>query len=190
MTSADSEILLTHDYDRTTDLLRALTDVRFKLLAFVPSVSGAAVAVLSRSPGTGELIAVGLIGLTATLGITLYEVRNTQIYDYALQRAETIESRLRQLSDGDQSRPGGLYTERPGRDLRVFGFALAAHDRSLALVYSASMAGWSYLVAWGALHALGVDEPQKLGGAVGIVCGLVVLLEFLRIHGGSVSGRG
>ena len=36
------------EYGATTDLLRSLTDVRFKLLAFVPTIAGTAVALLGR----------------------------------------------------------------------------------------------------------------------------------------------
>jgi hypothetical protein len=40
MSDVDERLRL--DYDQTTDLVRTLTDVRFKLLAFVPTISGAA----------------------------------------------------------------------------------------------------------------------------------------------------
>jgi|tagenome__1003787_1003787.scaffolds.fasta_scaffold20922645_3 hypothetical protein len=181
MTSTGRESSLELDYAQTTELLRGLTDARFKLLAFVPTVCGAAVAFLSRAPNAAELLAVGAIGLVATLGVVIYELRNTQVYDYALYRAQALEAQLQQVSIFDPARPGGLFSERPGRDLRLFGLAVAGHDRGLALVYSAAIGGWSYLVAWGALHALGVGEPQKLGGAVGVLAGVAVLVEFLRV---------
>lgn len=185
MSSTGPRSPLELDYAQTVDLLRGLTDVRFKLLAFVPTVCGAAVAFLSRSPNAAELLAVGSIGLVATLGVAIYEVRNTQVSDYALERARALEAQLHQVSAFDPARPGGLFSERPGRDVRVLGLAVAGHDRGLALVYGAAIAGWSYLVAWGGLHALGVDDAQKVGGLVGVVCGVVVLLEFLRIDGRS-----
>jgi hypothetical protein len=188
VTPTDGEDALALDYAQTTELIRALSDVRFKLLAFVPTVCGAAVAFLSRAPNAAELLAVGLIGLVATLGVVIYEVRNTQVYDYALYRAQALEAQLQQVSIFDPGRSGGLFSERPGRDLRILGLAVAGHDRGLALVYSAAIAGWSYLVAWGALHALGVSEPQKVGGLVGVVCGALVLLEFLRINGRPAAG--
>ncbi|HVM58402.1 MAG TPA: hypothetical protein VMT74_13125 [Gaiellaceae bacterium] len=155
------------DYAQTTDLLRGITDVRFKLLAIVPTIAGAAVAFLGRGRSAAELLAVGLLGLAATLGILLYEVRNTQLYDYALRRAKELEARLGAPSIDGRDAPGGVFSERPGRDVRVFGFALA---------------GWSYLVAWGALRALGVGGAQKLGGIVGVVAGMLALVELLRIE--------
>jgi hypothetical protein len=181
MSSSKVEEPLRLDYDQTTDLVRSLTDVRFKLLAIVPTISGAAVAFLSRGRPAGELLAVGLLGLAATLGVVLYEVRNTQLYDYAIRRAKELEARLGAVSIYDASGPGGLFTERPGRDIRVFGLALAGHERGLAIVYGAALAGWGYLVAWGALRALDVGSAQKIGGIVGVVIGVLALLELLRI---------
>lgn len=181
MSNANGEEPLRLDYAQTTDYLRTLSDTRFKLLAIVPTISGAAVAFLSRGRSAGELLAVGLIGLAATLGVMLYEVRNTQLYDYAIRRAKELETRLGSVSIYSSSGPGGLFTERPGRDVRVFGLALAGHERGLAIVYGAALAGWSYLVAWGALHALDVGGAQKIGGIVGVVIGLLSVVELLRI---------
>jgi hypothetical protein len=171
------------DYDQTNELLRMLTDVRFKLLAFVPTVSGAAIGLLSHARSSAELLAVGVVGLTATLGVVIYEVRNTQIYDYAVHRAKELETRLGFVSIFHVSAAGGLFNERPGRSVRIFGLAAVGHDRGLSLVYSAALGGWGYIVAWGALRALDVGQPQKAGGAIGVVAGLLVLFEFLRIDG-------
>jgi len=179
MSELDERIRL--DYDQTTDLLRTLTDVRFKLLAFVPTISGAAVAVVGRSGSAAELTAVGALGLVATLGVLLYEVRNTQVYDYALRRAKELEARLGLVSIYRTAAQGGLFTERPGRAVRLFGIAPTGHDRGLALVYGAALAGWSYLVGWGGLRALGVGNAKETGAAIGVALGLVVIVELLRI---------
>src|SRR6476661_5249353 len=82
------------DYNETTDLMRSLTDVRFKLVAFVPTISGAAIAVLGHGKSTAELLAVGLLGLVATVGIVIFDLRNTQLLDYAVLRAKSLEERL------------------------------------------------------------------------------------------------
>jgi hypothetical protein len=172
------------DYDQTTDLLRTLTDVRFKLLAFVPTISGAAVGLLSGR-SAAELLAVGTLGLLATLGIVVYELRNTQIYDYALQRAKELEVRLGIASVFHAHATAGLYGERPGRSVRVFGVLVVAQDRGLALVYSVAIGGWSYLVAWGALRLAGLAhaQAQASGGVIGAIAGLLGLIEFLRSSG-------
>lgn len=162
------------DYDHTTDLLRTLTDVRFKLLALVPTISGTAIGLLGRQRTAADLLGVGLLGLFATFGILLYELRNTQIYDYAVHRAEELERQLGLFATLGAEGPGGLFTERPGRTLRVFGLTVG-QDRGLTLVYSAALAGWSYVVAWGALRALDVGSPRNAGAVIGICLGLAVL---------------
>ena len=173
--------LLRLDYQQTTDLLRSLTDVRFKLLALVPTLSGAAVAVLGHPSSAAELLAVGVLGLIATLGILLYELRNTQLSEYGMHRARHIEAELGLHSVGDAA-AGGLFSERPARTLRLFGLAPIDRDRGLALVYGAALAGWTYLVAWGALRGLDVGAARKIGAGVGAAAGLLVIAEVVRVH--------
>jgi len=131
-----------------------LTDIRFKLLAFVPTISGAAVGLLGQSKPAADRLGVGLLGLVATLGVLLYERRNTELFEQAANRAAELE---RVLGIGAAPRP-------------------AAHEIGVALVYGAAIAGWSYLVAWAALHVLDVGSAQRIGGVVGVVAGVVVLL--------------
>ena len=172
--------LLRLDYDHTLDQLRTLTDVRFKLLALVPTVSGTAIGLLGRPRSAAELLGVGLLGLCATLGIVFYELRNTQLYDYAARRARAVERELQLAPALGGQGAGGLYSERPDRSIHVLGFELG-HDRGLALVYGAALAGWSYLVSWGALRALDVARPRAIGGILGVLAGLVVVAVLVRI---------
>jgi hypothetical protein len=169
------------DYDQTTQLVRLLTDVRFRLLAFVPAITGTAVALLSRGVRPAELIAVGAVGLSATVGVVVYELRNTQIYDYAVHRAKSLEQQLGMSSVFDATRPGGLFTERPGRDVRLLGLLSVGHDRGLAVVYGAAVGGWSYIVAWGALRSWDVADAQRIGGVIGLAAAVTVVVELLRI---------
>jgi hypothetical protein len=168
------------DYQQTTGLLGAINDVRFKLLALVPTLSGAAVAVLGRPSSTAVLLGVGLIGLVATVGVLLYELRNTQLYHYGLRRAQKLERQLGLMSLDDGVGPGGLYSDRPTSALRLFGVLPVDRDAGLTLVYSAAIAGWTYLCAWGALHALGLDHARQFGGAIGIGVGLLLVVELTR----------
>ena len=181
--AADQSAELRLDYDQTVDFLRGLTDVRFKLLAFVPTISGAAIGLLGHGRSAAELLSVGLLGLVATLGVVLYELRNTQLCDYAILRAKGLEARLGLSPVFGGAAAGGLFTERPGHDIQFFGFAAVGYDRALALVYGAAIGGWCYVVAWGGLRALGVAHAREAGGAIGVVLGLAVLVEFLRIDG-------
>jgi hypothetical protein len=170
------------DYQQTTDLLRTLSDVRFKLLALVPTLSGTAIAILGHPRSAAELLGVGLLGLTATLGILLYELRNTQLYEYATRRAQHDEAALGLPSLRRDGGAGGVFSERPARTLRLFGLAPVDRDRGLVLVYSAALAGWTYLVAWGALRALEVSSARKIGALIGVAIGLLLLAELSRIH--------
>jgi hypothetical protein len=53
-----------------------LADIRFKLLALVPLISGAAIAFLTTDPvhaSSQIVLAGGVFGLLITLGITIYD---------------------------------------------------------------------------------------------------------------------
>jgi hypothetical protein len=159
LASVDTDQRLRLDYDQTRDQLRALNDIRFKLLAFVPTISGAAVGLLGRPQPAAARLAVGLLGLIATLGVLLYELGNTQAYEHATHRADELEKEL-----------GLAPTFHPP----------AGREHGLALVYGAALAGWTYLVVWGALRLLDVAAAQKVGAAVAVLAGLLVMLQLLR----------
>lgn len=157
-------------------------DVRFKLLAFVPTIAGAAVALVGHGKPTGaELLGIGILGLVATFGVLLYDVRNTQVYNATVSHARALE-RLLGLGAGDQSTGAAdlLAQGSPAR-ARPFGFASLGQEHAVALVYGASLAGWSYLVAWGALRAAGAGSARGIGGVIGVLVGALVLVEVARI---------
>jgi hypothetical protein len=170
----DADERLRFDYDQTTQLLRTLIDVRFKLLAFVPTIAGAAVAFFGRPRPAAELLAVGLVGFVATLGIFMYELGNSQVSDRLTRHAAELERQL-ELS-------GGLFGEPARADRRLFGVIAFSHARGLALVYGAAFAGWSYLTAWGALRALDIGGARKVGALVGLAVALAVALELDRLE--------
>ena len=85
---------LRFDYEQTTQLLRTLTDIRFRLLAFVPTVAGATVGLFGHPRPAADLFAVGLLGLVPTIGVLLYELRNSQVYTAAFQRVARLEREL------------------------------------------------------------------------------------------------
>jgi len=165
------------DYDTTVRVALAFADVRFRLLGLVPTISGAAIAIVSRGrPTAAELMALGTVGLVATLGLLVYELRNTQLYDAALARAGTLEGLL-----GLEG--GGLVGGRPKDGFRLFGAFDISHDRALGLVYAAALGGWAYLVVWGFAAAVHLTHPKAWGGGAGIVVGLIVLADLTRLRG-------
>jgi hypothetical protein len=178
----DADDRLRLDYEQTTQLMRTLTDIRFKLLAFVPTVAGATVGLVGRGRPAASLLAVGLLGLFATLGILLYELRNSQIFDAVVDRAEVLEQKLGLTPLlGREGAPGGLFTNRPRRPATLFGIVAARHQSGLGLVYGAALAGWSYLTAWGALRAVHVGGANTVGGVIGLLVGVLVAVEVERL---------
>jgi hypothetical protein len=177
----DKRELLGLDYAQTTELVRTLTDVRFKLLAFVPTIAGATVGLLSNAASAAQLVGVGLLGFTATAGVLMYELRNSQLYNAAVYRAKVLEDRLHFASVRSEEGTGGPFTERPARGVKLLGSVTAWHDRALALVYASALAGWAYLVGWGALRAAGVPFAREWGAALGVLVGVMVVVDVLRV---------
>jgi hypothetical protein len=159
------------DYEQTKQLICTLTDIRFKLLAFVPTIAGATVGFLGGGQPAAQLLGVGLLGLAATTGILLYELRNMQVHDSAIEHAESLEQKLGL----------GLFSGRPSERLTPFGLVAARHERGLGLVYGAALAGWTYIVMWGVLRAFDVGGARNVGAVVGAIAGLVVVAEVERL---------
>ena len=148
----DAEERLRLDYEQTSQLLRSLTDIRFRLIAFVPTFAAASVGLFAHPRPAVELLAIGVLGLVATLGIYLYELGNTELYAASSARARELE-----------------------RQLELSGGELVTHDRALSLVYGAALAGWTYIVSWGLLRAFELDAARGIGLAIGGAAGVVVV---------------
>lgn len=81
------------DYEQTTKYFHTLADVRFKLLALVPVVAGAAFGLVSKASLEPEtVIGISGLGFIVTLGIMFYDQRNTQIYNDMMVRAKMLEA--------------------------------------------------------------------------------------------------
>jgi hypothetical protein len=169
---ADEAIRL--DYDQTIRFVHDFTDLRTKMLAFVPTITGTAVGLLGEARPATELIGISLLGLVATLGIFVYELRNAELYDAMVQRAKELERVLGLPTVQGLQGAGGVLATRRSRWF--------AHDRGWALVYSAAIAGWSYLAAWGLLLWFLVDSAQTIAAVTGIAVGALVVagLELFR----------
>ena len=101
---------LLREYDEVASSFRMLTDIRFKLLAFLPIVAAAAAAVAQESPGVVEL-GLSLFGLVVTIGLVTYNTRNDQLYGELVGRAAAIERSL--------GIPEGSIANRPKAWLRI-----------------------------------------------------------------------
>jgi hypothetical protein len=159
------------EYDRACALIDDLTDIRFKLLALVPTLSGTAVGLLRAGESAVTLLAVGILGLAATIGILLYELRNTETREAIRARINEIEPVL----------IGRQLVSEPPEGKKLFGFVAIRYPIGVALVYAAALAGWGYLVAWGALAGLDVGHSRDIGVVIGAAWGFLVLLEVARL---------
>ncbi len=172
------------DYEQAISQFTMLADIRFKLLAFVPTVSGVAIATFDKTKDAEVVVSVGVLGFIVTLGIVFYDLRNTQFYDAAVHRAKWLEVLLCQPVLTKDRYLGGLFNERPGHN-KLLGLIPIWHDKGLALVYSASLGGWVYLILSGIYGLLPNTSPNRLVYILLIVvAGLVAYMfavEYLRL---------
>jgi hypothetical protein len=159
------------EYDAAVEVVRSLTEVRFKLLALVPTLAGAVVVLASAHSAGLELLAIGLLGATATLGVLTYELRNAQIRSSAAARARAFEER---------NFAGGALVVPP----RAVAGVVLGHTLGVALVYAAALAGWGYLIAWGALRIVGAAQPRAIGLAIGAAAGIAAACWIVRFESG------
>lgn len=132
--SLDQTRVLEVLYAEVCNSWRALVDVRFKLLALVPTVSAVALGVLLPSrPAERELeagpgLAIAVFGFVVTLALWIYDQRNSQLHDELISRGRRIEY---ELGIGV-----GQFKGRPGSS------AIVKHDAATAVVYVATLAAW------------------------------------------------
>jgi hypothetical protein len=167
----DDDERLRLEYEQAVQVVRSLTDVRFKLLAFVPTTAGAVVALVSPGSSGVELLAIGLLGLAATLGVLVYELRNAQLSRAATLRIGRFEA---------SAFPGGPLAVEP----RSVGPVALTHSLALGLVYGCALGGWAYLVAWGALRAGSLEHARSAGLVIGAAVAVLAVAGVLRLEGG------
>jgi hypothetical protein len=136
----DHEALLLALYTEVCSSWRMLTDVRFKLLGFLPAVSG--VALLASQNGDGVIttavprVSLALFGLVVTLGLYIYDRRNSELYDDLISRGRKIEEELGMDTGHFRGRPKPKNT-------------IVTHGSATTLIYGASAAAWLYLLGVG-----------------------------------------
>jgi hypothetical protein len=170
------------DYEKTVMAIQTLTDIRFKLLALLPLATGGTLAWSepTKEPATG--VALGALGFLATLGILVYDQRNTELYEKHVRRAKLLELRLRVPPSSESEGSGGPFMNRAGRGRRFLGVTMW-HDRGLSLVYATVLGAWGYLLTTSLTSgfvAAGFPvrwRPAVIGAAIGLVVFTVTLLQ-------------
>ena len=57
------------------------------------------------------------------------------------------------------------------------GRRIDARVKAPPYVYRTALAGWTYLIAWGALRALGVGSARNTGAVIAVVFGALVIAD-------------
>lgn len=132
--------LLENIYSEVCSNWRALHDVRFKLLGLVPFVTIGILVVLLPSSGSDTHISgwiaklIPSVGLVVTLGLLIYETRNSELYNDLISRGRRIEAEL-----GVNT---GVFRGRP-RPKREF----INHSTAIWLIYGSAIVGWALSIA-------------------------------------------
>jgi hypothetical protein len=131
---------LIKEYGEVCSNFRTLTDIRFKLLALLPTATAAATAFKGDLADGGSFV-FPLFGLIATIGLVTYNTRNDQLYDELVGRAASIERNLG-LADG-------AFANRPHAWLsfRLLGIKWKVdHRTGVGTIYLACIAVWLFLL--------------------------------------------
>lgn len=199
----DAGSTLALEYTQVNENFRMLADIRFKLLALVPTLGGAAIFALTTigdAPTVDDLtsakvILTGVMGFLATLGITFYDQRNSELYTALVGRAKFLEDKLelhldeRALEKIEEpeklGKVGGQFRERPKRGRRLLGLILLGHDTGLALIYGPVLGGWFFPIVFASLRLAGREQNYSVRVALYVTVAviLVAIEEMLRFDG-------
>jgi hypothetical protein len=145
--SEDRRVALLAEYAEVNNNFRLLTNIRFKLLAFLPIAPAAVLAFITASNSgvssqavEARTFALGLFGIVVTAGIAAYNARNDQIYLWHVDRAGTIEREL--------GLPDGSFANRPNAWFEIGGGKTRwhiGHVSSVTVIYAASLTLWLLL---------------------------------------------
>jgi len=182
--------MLRAEYQEVNANFRALAEIRFKLLALVPTVSGLGIALIDQKtdPDSAVTALLSGFGLVVLLGIVTYDQRNSQFYNRLDERAQFLEAQMKLPKAGEKptdpsvrGEVGGQFLNRTVEPSHLFGLLPLRHGLGLGLIYSAAVGGWLFLLArWGLLAADASAETASrvaavvaLGSAVGFLGELI-----------------
>jgi Putative peptidoglycan binding domain len=146
-------------YGEVCNDFRMLTDVRFKLLGLVPTISIAVlISLLSQKPDEKlspcSQMGISIFGLLITIGIAIYNKRNTELYKDLVLKGLRIEEEL------------GIDTVQfRGRIKPVSSWV--NHDISMKIIYHTAIVGW-IIVMMAAIHRYIAVLPQTQNWPVAV----------------------
>src|SRR5438046_4505215 len=138
------EALVT-EYDQVVKRFVTLTEIRFKLLAFLPLGSAAAAVLTDKFSGI-QRFTLPMLGIVATIALAMYNARNDQLSDQLDARASSIERSL--------GLPDGSFANRPASYVTRFFLVSwrADHRTAIAAIYYATFAFWLTLLLFAILE--------------------------------------
>jgi hypothetical protein len=175
---------LLKEYGEVTANFRLLTDIRFKLLAFLPVAAGAATALLSANGGRDgaaevRTLALAIFGLLVTLALATYNDRNDQLYDRLVGRAASIEWQLGLYDGAFANRPAAWFSIA----VPVIGRHWKINHRSpVAWIYGTSSALWLFTACAAAVQLLWGNDPAPRGILVAAIVPAIAL-PAIAAHG-------
>lgn len=151
-----------------TDAIR--TDIRFRLLTFMPPFVTAAVALISVGLGQAAvppllMVGVSVFGFFGTLGVILYDLRNSELYNAHVHRAMLIEGALEMQSHSKFAAIGsyaGPHTLRARAEGQFLGLGVN-HRTALSMIYAAILAAWVYPASRGLVVFFGGRFKDSIG---------------------------
>ena len=160
------------DYERTLELFTHLSDIRFKLASFIPILTGAAVALLTTSTHVTDeqQVVLSAGGLLFVLGIAIYDLRNSGIYNAMMGRLQALEGELGLCSFDPENGPkderyAGPMRSRDALRKRTFYRLKVKHSVGTTLAYAPAFGAW----AWSFADALVANQTTPVVIAAGAV---------------------
>jgi hypothetical protein len=126
------------EYKEVVTQFRILTDIRFKLLTYLPLGTVAAAVFAQRTDDLMKQPAIPAFAFVVTLCMATYDKRNDQHYDELVARAGELERELHIEH--------GSFSYRPKPWLK-YGFVSVEHRWPIGLIYAAAASLWAYLFA-------------------------------------------
>lgn len=154
--SADQRQVILAVYGEVHASWRDLHSVRFRLLGLLPLATLGILSVALK-PGAGMsqallAVAVTALGLLVTLGLWIYDKRNSELYDDLVSRGRRIEAEL--------GLGAGVFLQRPRNRWRFI-----SHGTATGLVYAAVLAAWVAGLALAAHQAAAAWAADDAGSA-------------------------
>jgi hypothetical protein len=129
------------------------------------------------------------MGLFVSLGLILYDIHNTALYDAAVYRAKGIERALSLAPFAKHKRAGGLFNESPDRIAvaqrsLVKSPLMVRNKNVVAVIYGVVVGGWVHVIVHASTRSLptGWQPSEVATDLVSLLAAvLVTALTVLRL---------